>query len=76
MSDAATLTAEELLAELSALADEIDAVNAERDRLYALRRTLFAEGRRREPPLGTRILGAAARVSDVLVSNAVNGSGK
>lgn len=74
MSDVeADLSEAELLAELGALADEIDHVNAERDRLYARRKALFQEGRRREPPIGTRILGAAARVSDVLVTNSTKG---
>lgn len=69
----AGLSEEQLLAELSDVADEIDLINAQRDRLYAERRALFAEGRRREPPIGTRILGAAARVSDVLVTNSTKG---
>ncbi len=67
------LTETELLAELDALADEIEHVNAERESLYLRRKALFVDGRTRRPPIGTRELGAAARCSDVLVSNTVNG---
>lgn len=63
------LSEEELLTELSQVADAIDDINQRRDQLYAARKALFAEGRRRQPPIGTRILGEAARVSDVLVTN-------
>ena len=70
--DPLVLTDDNILAELARLADEIERVNADRDALYARRRELFVEGRRREPPIGTKTLGAAARCSDVLVSNTVN----
>lgn len=72
-TEAAPMTEQELLDELAALADEIEVCNAERDRLYARRKALFVEGRNRTPPIGTRILGAAARVSDVLVTNSTKG---
>lgn len=68
-TEAAPMTEQELLDELGELADEIEVCNAERDRLYARRRQLFIDGRSRTPPIGTRILGAAARCSDVLVTN-------
>lgn len=73
MSDWSSLSDDELLGALAELADEIDAINADRDEAYAKRKALFAEGRRREPPIGTRILGAAARVSDVLVTTSTKG---
>jgi hypothetical protein len=77
MSDTvAALTEAELLAELGALAEEIQHVNDERDRLYARRRDLFIAGRRMDPPIGTKELGAAAGCSDVLVTNTVRKGAK
>lgn len=73
---AAAMSDDELLAKLAELADQIDAANTERDRLYAERKALFVEGRRRVPPIGTRILGNAARVSDVLITQQTAGAAK
>lgn len=70
------MSATELLAELRALAEEIQTVNDERDRLYARRRDLFIAGRSMDPPIGTKELGAAAGVSDVLITNTVKKGAK
>lgn len=61
----------ELVAEIGKLADKIDHDKAILEHDYEVRRAMFREGRRREPPIVQRVLAEAARVSDVAVVNAV-----
>lgn len=64
----------EILATLKRLADQLERTNRKRDALYAKRRALFVEGRRRDPQLATRTLGDAAGCSDVLVTQIAGGA--
>lgn len=63
----AALSDDELLARIAQLRDRIDGLRV----LYAERTELFREGRRRVPPIKTKVLGEAAGVSDVAVTQAV-----
>jgi hypothetical protein len=56
--------AEELLAELTAMADQLEQLELDRDRLYARRRELYVRGREMTPPISGAAMARAARVSD------------
>lgn len=69
--DVAGLDTNELLDHLDDLRVRIEAVEAERDALYAARLAAFIEGRSRQPAITQRALAERAGVSEVAVIQAL-----
>jgi len=57
----------ELLAELDAIADQLDQVEEQRADLYARRTSVFQRARAMDPPITQRELAEHARVTDAAV---------
>lgn len=57
----------ELLAELDAIADQLDQVEGQRAELYARRTSVFQRARAMDPPITQRELAEHARVTDAAV---------
>ncbi len=55
---------ESILGELSAMADQLEQLEADRERLYTRRRELYVRGREMAPPISGASMARAARVSD------------
>jgi hypothetical protein len=55
---------ESMLGELAAMADQLEQLELDRDRLYARRRELYMRGREMTPPISGAAMARAARVSD------------
>ena len=53
-----------LLGELAAMADQLEQLEADRERLYSRRRELYVRGREMVPPISGASMARAARVSD------------
>ncbi len=74
-NELAGLSESEILAHIKALREPIAETSVNLAWLYAQRVALFAEGRRRRPPVPIAVLGKAAGVSDTKVSNVLKRNG-
>lgn len=68
-----TRTADDVLADVAEAADAIEAIEADRERWYAYRTTLFHEGRALgDKPTTKAALARSARVSETAVDSALH----